>query len=281
MEFVCDSEEIRIQKSEDFNAKQILESGQIFRYTVEKDKFNIYSTNKTCRLICEKHRDIICTNNLKEFVHFFDLNRDYGEIKQALMGYPNMKNIISHGAGIRILNQDPIEMIISFIISANNNIPRIQKIIERLCYECGVRIDDYYAFPEINVLSSKGELFYRNIGAGYRAKYLVKTVDALANGFSLDLAGMNVVTARKHLMNLMGVGRKVADCIMLFAYHRTEVFPTDTWIEKYYDNLFGASDISVVKKADILSEYYGKLSGYAQQYIFYYMRSGHTVINER
>lgn len=280
MNYEYTSEGIRINKSEDFNAKQILECGQIFRYTVENDGFNIYSTNKTCRLICKKHHDIICTNNSKEFVHFFDLNRDYGEIKQSLMGYPNMKNIISHGSGIRILNQNPIEMIISFIISANNNIPRIQTIIEKLCFECGDQVNDYYAFPEIKVLNSKGELFYRAIGAGYRAKYLVNTVDALANGFSLDLQGMNISSARKHLMKLMGVGRKVADCILLFAYHRTEVFPTDTWIIKYYDDLFGATNISVTKKADILSEYYGKLSGYAQQYIFYYMRSGYKFINK-
>lgn len=212
------------------------------------------------------------------FVKYFDLNRDYGEIKRRLLGFPCMKEAIGYGYGVRILNQDPTEMIISFIISANNNIPRIQGIIERMCRTSGVPIgEEGFAFPTLEDLSRRDREYFTSIGAGYRADYLVKSVDALYHGFADDVEGLDTPSARKKLMQLTGVGRKVADCILLFGYHREDVFPVDTWIEKVYLRLFGESRASPARKADELAEYFGDLSGYAQQYLFYHARETYNI----
>lgn len=264
---------IEIFDRENFNPKHILECGQIFRYQSGQTGYKILTNNINCRLICKKDHDIISTNNPLEFVHFFDLDRDYAQIKKELSVFPVLEKAIEYGRGIRILNQDPFEMLLSFIISTNNNIPRIQKTLERLCAETGQKNEEDYAFPTLEALEFKDESFFKKMGAGYRAKYLVNVVDALSNGFSLDIKGETIEGARKHLMSLSGVGRKVADCIMLFAYHITEVFPTDTWIEKVFDEMFGENKLSAIKKADYLSNYFGTLSGYAQQYLFYYERN--------
>lgn len=273
MDYKITKKGIELFDRENFNPKHILECGQIFRYQSGQTGYKILAKNIECRLICEKDHDIISTNNPMEFVHFFDLNRDYAQIKKELSIYPVLEKAIKYGRGIRILNQDPFEMLLSFIISTNNNIPRIQKIIERLCVSTGQKNEDNYAFPTLEALKTKDVGFFREIGAGYRAKYLVNVIDALANGFSLDIEGKTIIEARKHIMNLSGVGRKVADCVLLFAYHKTEVFPTDTWIEKIYDEMFGGNKLSAIIKADNLSKYFGPLSGYAQQYLFYYQRN--------
>lgn len=265
-----------IDKSE-FNPKHILECGQVFRYQSERLGYKIWAKNSVCYLICEKEHDIISTNHREEFVHFFDLDRNYSEIKKNLLEFPFMKNAIEHGYGIRILNQDPFEMVLSFIISSNNNIPRIKGIIERLCERCGETSDCGLRFPSPDKLRNKGISFFQDLGAGYRAKYLYDTIDAINNGFSLDIQEMSTINARKHLMRLTGVGRKVADCVLLFGYHKTDVFPTDTWIDKIYVELFGENNLSREQKADYLSDYYGDLSGYAQQYLFYKRRSGNKI----
>ena len=218
------------------------------------------------------------------FVKYFDLNRDYGEIKRRLLGFPCMQEAIGYGYGVRILNQDPTEMIISFIISANNNIPRIQGIIERMCRTSGEPIGgEGFAFPTLDDLRKRDREYFASIGAGYRADYLVKSVDALANGFACDIGSLDTARARKKLMELTGVGRKVADCILLFGYHREDVFPVDTWIEKVYARLFGESNAAPARKADELAEYFGDLSGYAQQYLFYHARETYknkTILSE-
>lgn len=274
MLYTVDNNKILIEDTENFVPKDIVECGQVFRYLKDDLSYKIFSKNLFCSLIYVKDRVIIETTDVDYFINYFDLNRDYGAIKTALLGYPEVKKSISVAKGLRILNQDPIETIISFIISANNNIPRIQGIIDRLCKGAGEDMGGYFAFPTIDELLHKPTSFYKDIGAGYRATYLSKTVDALAHGFQTDINGMDTPTARKHLMTLTGVGRKVADCILLFGYHRTDVFPTDTWIEKVYDNLYGESSLSAVKKSDIFTNRFGELSGYAQQYLFYSAREG-------
>ncbi|MFA5450164.1 MAG: DNA glycosylase, partial [Clostridia bacterium] len=221
---------IIVDDLKDFNPKHILECGQTFRFSQTDTGYKVFSKKYICSLIYDKTRVIIDSNNTDYFINYFDLNRNYSAIKLALSGYPNLQKAINYGSGIRILNQDPAETIISFIISANNNIPRIRLILDRLCNSLGEDMGGYHAFPTIEALSSAGADFYRSIGAGYRAEYLAKTAKALHNGFNLELSSMDTQTAKKHLQSLFGVGQKVADCILLFAYHRTDAFPTDVWI---------------------------------------------------
>ena len=164
-------------------------------------------------------------------------------------------------------------MIISFIISANNNIPRIKGIIEKICCNLGEKKDGYYAFPTLERLCEADVEFFRKIGAGYRAEYLVKTAQALQRIDVNKIYSLDTRSARKALTELMGVGNKVANCILLFAYHKTDLFPMDTWSKKIYRQLNLPSTDNVNKMEDNLVAKFGELSGYAQQYLFYYYRT--------
>lgn len=179
---------------------------------------------------------------------------------------------IDFGQGIRILQQDPFETLISFIISANNHIPRIKSIIERLSTALGDRCDGFNAFPTAKALSGKDADYYFKAGLGYRAPYIVETARAVKDGFDLDgLQTLSTDKARKELMTLKGVGPKVADCILLFGFGREDVFPVDTWIKKVYNSYFGHED-NPAKIRKALTDKFGDLSGYAQQYLFFYKR---------
>ncbi len=181
---------------------------------------------------------------------------------------------VKFGSGIRILNQDPFEMIISFIISANNNIKRIQSIIEKLSTSYGKKMNGYHAFPTLDELLNASLEELKSIGLGYRAKYIYDTVRLLKTEDYSSWVDLDETALQSRLLKLKGVGEKVADCIMLFGYHKMKVFPVDTWIEKvYYDlNLGEAKDRGVMRKK--LIDKFSHLSGYAQQYLFYYKRSG-------
>ena len=161
-------------------------------------------------------------------------------------------------------------MVISFIISANNHIPRIKGIIERLCAGLGRDMGGYYAFPTAEAMADKGEDYYFALGAGYRAPYLASTATAIAEGsFDIDaVRSMPTKEAAKYLCSLLGVGPKVADCILLFGYHRTDVFPVDTWIKKVYRDTLGGAATNKQMREKLIA-LYGNLSGYAQQYLFF------------
>lgn len=265
---------ILIKDTSEFVPKHILECGQVFRYLNSNLSYKIFSKKSFCGLIYIGTYATIETTEVDYFINYFDLARDYTSIKRELSGFAGMQKALDFGSGIRILNQDPEEVVLEFIISANNNIPRIQGIIERIARTSGEPLPcGGYSFPSAAELKGRSKEYFASLGAGYRADYLVKTVDALNNGFSLDLKGMSTPEARKHLMRLTGVGRKVADCILLFGYHREDVFPVDVWVERIYDDMFGASTLTAERKADNLSAHFGNLSGYAQQYLFYYYRT--------
>ncbi|MDE7349038.1 MAG: 8-oxoguanine DNA glycosylase [Clostridia bacterium] len=271
---VIQKNSIIITELEDFDIRHILDCGQIFRYDkLNEGEYGVYSKDKTCLVRQMQDSAIIESDDPNYFVNYFDLERNYGEIKQRLKGKPFMDEAIEYGHGIRILNQDKWEMLISFIISANNHIPRIKGIIGRLCASLGENMGDYYAFPTPEAMASKNEEFYKSLGAGYRAKYLAVTSRQVADGFDLDaIDGMDGNTANKKLCTLMGVGSKVADCILLFGYHKQDVFPVDTWIKKVYKDVVGdgVDNNNVIRRK--LIDIYGEYSGYAQQYLFFNKR---------
>ena len=265
---------IIITELEDFDIRHILDCGQIFRYEkLSEGEYRVYSKDKTCLVRQSQDNAVIESDDPEYFVNYFDLERDYGEIKQKLKGKPFMDEAMQYGHGIRILNQDKWEMLISFIISANNHIPRIKGIISRLCASLGKNMGDYYAFPTPEAMASKDEEFYKSLGAGYRAKYLAVTSRQVADGFDLDaICDMDGNTANKKLCTLMGVGSKVADCILLFGYHKQDVFPVDTWIKKVYKDVVGddVDNNNIIRRK--LIDIYGEYSGYAQQYLFFNKR---------
>ena len=260
---------IEILDDKEFVIQHILECGQVFRYKTTDFGYKIYAKDQQIDVICQKVGFKIFSKNLDFVKKYFDLCNNYANIKSDLLESGLMNSAISYGYGIRILNQDPLETIISFIISANNNIPRIKKIIEAICAKVGQDMGDYHAFPTLSQLQQLSVEDYRALGCGYRSEYLYDTVKKIADGFDLQgLYDLPTEHARIKLMSLKGVGRKVADCILLFAYHKTDVFPTDTWIVKLYKDWY-----DVDKDAKSISTYFtglfGVNSGYAQQYVYY------------
>ncbi len=260
---------IEILDDTDFDIQHILDCGQVFRYKKTDFGYKICAKDQQIDVICQKVGFKIFSKNLDFVEKYFDLYNNYANIKSDLLKSNLLNSAISYGHGIRILNQDPLEMIISFIISANNNIPRIKKIIEAICTKVGENKGDYFAFPTLDRLATLSVEDYRAMGCGYRSTYLYDTVKKLVDGFDIDsLYGLSTDSARTMLMTLKGVGRKVAECILLFAYHKTDVFPTDTWIVKLYRDWYNED-----RDAKYISTYFtgifGKNSGYAQQYVYY------------
>lgn len=280
-----------LENAKSFNLRDIFECGQCFRWNKQEDgsytgiwKENVLNIRQEDNKIIFKG---ICQNgNIeKEIKEYFDLERNYEEIKDKLAKIDeNMKLSIKYGEGIRILNQDLWETIISFIISANNNIPRIKGIIERLSKKYGKEIkwnnESYYTFPTAENLKNVTVEEYRNLGLGFRDIRLYETT-RMINEKQIDLEKLkqnpNTQEVRDKLLTLSGVGPKVADCILLFStLKRFEVFPIDVWVRRVMNELYiKKEDETKVSKKEIeklAQEKFGNLAGMAQQYLFYWRR---------
>ena len=280
----------KIKNMDSFELKDIFDCGQCFRWNEEDDgsytgvfKGNVLNVSKNDKEITFKG---VCNGNIKDVVEdYFDLKRDYEKIKEELSKIDeNMKTSIEYGKGIRILNQDLFETIISFIISANNNIPRIKGIIERLSKKYGDEIiwngKKYYAFPTAKSLKDVSVKEYRDLGLGFRDVRLYETVKRILEG-KVDLEELennpNTTEVREKLLTLSGVGPKVADCILLFSdLKRFEVFPIDVWVRRVMNDLYikNEDETKVNKKQieKLAQEKFGDLAGLAQQYLFYWRR---------
>lgn len=263
---------IIIYDPSDFNVKQTLECGQIFRFNINGNNAIVYSKDKMAKLTTFEDRIEIETKDIEYFYHFFDLDRDYGAIKNVLRQDEMLKKAVDYGYGIRILNNDAYEMIISFIISANNNISRIKKSIEWLCVRFGKNLGEYYAFPTLKELKRATVEDYKKAGLGYRSEYMFDTVQRLTEKQIEQLKKKDTLNQFEFLLSLKGIGEKVANCIMLFGLGVKNVFPVDTWINKVYNNIYNKEETNRSKITKELTNRYKNLSGYAQQYFFYYYR---------
>ncbi len=279
-----------IKNIDSFELKDIFDCGQCFRWNVEEDGSYTGVFGNNVLNVKKENYDIIfegiCENDIKETVEeYFDLKRDYTEIKNKLSKIDdNMKTSIEYGKGIRILNQDLWETIISFIISANNNIPRIKGIIERLSKKYGKEIEykgiKYYTFPTAEELKNVSVKEYRELGLGFRDIRLYETTKMILEG-KVDLNKLrknpNTIEVREQLLTLSGVGPKVADCILLFSnLKRFEVFPIDVWVRRVMNDLYIKQDdenkVSKKQIEKLAEEKFGNLAGLAQQYLFYWRR---------
>lgn len=264
-----------------FNILDTLDCGQTFRFKPYSQGFIVLSKDKCAYIYAQDNKTVIeCLEQDEEyFYNYFDLSRDYAKICESAEqeNIPILTSAVKTGKGIRILNQDKEEMLFSFIISQNNNIPRIKGIIDRLCHSLGERKEflgqEYFAFPTAKIMAEKDLAFYESIGLGYRAKYIKNLADSIANG--LDVEKFNDLTTKElkqKLLSILGVGPKVADCIALFGFHRSDSFPVDTWIEKVYIEDFKGTIKDRGKIADYLVDRFKGNSGYYQQYLFYHKR---------
>ena len=283
-------QEYKIENIKSFELADIFDCGQCFRWNKQEDgsytgifRKNVINVQKQKNTIIFKG---ICDGEIKEIVEdYFDLKRNYEEIKNKLSQIDeNIKTSIEYGQGIRILNQDLWEMIISYIISANNNIPRIKGIIERLSKTYGQEIEwngeKYYTFPTPEELKDVTVEDYRKLGTGFRDIRLYETVHMILDK-KVNLEEMqnnsNTLEVREQLLTLSGVGPKVADCILLFStLKRFEVFPIDVWVRRVMNELYIKNeDETKVNKKEIeklAHAKFGNLAGIAQQYLFYWKR---------
>lgn len=285
MELDVRGNEVILKNPDSFEPEHILECGQAFRWEKMPDESYILIAKNRVINIGREGKDIVFRNtNLEDFeniwIDYFDLKTDYNEIKDKLAIDETLKDAMDYGYGIRILNQDPFETIISFIISANNRIPQIKKSIDLLSQTYGKSLGilnnrEYFSFPEPKDLANIDPGEVREIcRVGFRDKRIVDTSKMIATG-EFDLEGsenMDREELREELMKFPGVGPKVADCILLFGYDKKDSFPVDVWIKRVMETLYLNKTINKKKVGDFGRKTFGEYAGVANQYLFYYGR---------
>jgi len=271
-----------IENPKNFSLKDTFDCGQCFRFNREENgSFSGIAFGKPVVFHEEKGRIIIENLTKEEFeekwIDFLDLNRDYDEIKKSLVHDEVIKKAIEFGTGIRILKQEFFECVISFIISQQNNIPKIKKAVEGFARLFGEKKEyngkEYYAFPTLEKVKNITTDDLKELKIGYRDSYIIDAIKKLSDEeISYEmLSEMSYEDAKKTLLTVRGIGNKVADCILLFSLLKFEAFPVDTWIKKAMQSLYNLNEKEIY---DFSCINFGKYSGFAQQYIFYYIRSG-------
>ena len=230
--------------------------GKIMRAKQENGKIDFYSTNET---------DF---NNI--FRRYLDIDRDYKKITDSYSGDRFLSAAVKEYSGIRILRQEPWEALCSFIISQNNNIPRIKGIIKRLCENFGEKIESgFYSFPEAKNLSDKTIEDLAPLRSGFRAKYILDAAKKVSTG-EINLAEVDekpIDFGREELQKIKGVGKKVAECTLLYGFGKTEAFPVDVWVKKIMDEMY----------PDGLPLCTRGTEGIAQQYLFHWRRNSQNI----
>lgn len=283
IEYTQKGDKVILTKYDSFDIEETLECGQCFRfYKLDEKEYKIIAFNKVLNIKQYQNKIIEfypCTFNEFEeiWIKYFDLNRNYEDIKKVLSNKdPVLKEAIEFAGGIRILNQDTYECLISFIISQNNRIPMIKKVIENISISYGNEIiSGNYSFPQPEQLHKLTVEEIMTCKTGFRAKYIKDAVDKIINKeLALEeFNSMPTALLRENLMKIYGVGIKVADCVMLFSAEKYEVFPTDVWVKRvmqyfYFDN----QEVNIKKIHELANEKWGDYAGFAQQYLFHYAR---------
>lgn len=254
-----------------FNPDITFTSGQCFRWKKNDDKtWQCIVNGKFAKIIGEyPNPTLYCRENDYSFwSKYFDSLYDYELASQYISKDNRLNKAVLENKGLILLRQPFFETLISFIISANNNIPRIKSIIENLCSQYGDEIDEGYCFPTPQKLASLSEKDLLSQGCGYRSRYIIETSKIVAGGYNYKkLINILLNDARDELCKFTGVGKKVADCILIYSLGRKDAFPVDTWIRKASIDLFGEelSDEQIRGKAN---ERFGNNAALAQQYMF-------------
>lgn len=272
-----------------FNLKYTLECGQCFRWNKIDEEYYIGVIKDRVIKIKQKGNKLYVSsdnmNNLENVIYeYFDFNTNYINIEKRISKIDeNVNNAVKNTSGIHILNQDFFETLISYIISANNNIPRISKSVNLISQKYGKKIifenKEYCLFPTPNELKNVLEEDFKKCGVGFRARYLKHAVQDILNE-KIDIKSINETSTeilKSKLLDIMGVGPKVADCILLFSCQKKDVFPIDVWVERVMTNLYFKDYGRAMKKKEILEyaqKHFGKDAGIVQQHLFYNVREG-------
>lgn len=265
MKIIKTDKKVYIHNCEDFEPKLVFGCGQCFRW--DNDGVGI-AGGRIAKVSRDEGVVTIECDDFDEFwAEYFDIHTNYEEIRNSFTDI-RLKEAMDFGKGIRILKQEPWEALISFIISQCNNIPRIRSIIEKMCTLFGEEVEGFgvkrYSFPTPERLAKCELSDLEPLRAGYRAKYILNAAKLVASG-ELDLnaiKNMPTSLARKELLKLIGVGNKVADCVLLFGMGKLDAFPIDVWMKRALNEFYcgNAPD-------------FGEFSGIAQQYLFHYIRN--------
>ena len=292
---------IVIKDVRNFELAHIFECGQCFRWYKQEDDSYIGVAHGKVIQIEKINNDVILHNATEEdfnniWGEYFDLYTDYSNIKKILSKDKILSKSVKFGYGIRLLKQDSFEIIVSFIISANNRIPMIKKAIKNISEKWGETIEYkgkiYYSFPTVEQLKDATEDELRECGVGFRAKYIKDTVNKIYKNSvekceqyrkEYDMFWIKEQTddiCHKMLQNYSGIGSKVADCVMLFSMGKYSAFPVDVWVKRAMQYFYVAPDVSLKKIRDFGRAKFGDLSGFAQQYLFYYARENKIDVNQ-
>ena len=298
------SEGVVLKGVKNFELNHVFDCGQCFRWVRQPGGSYIGVAHGRVIELLKKQDDIYIYNtNMEDFESiwkdYFDLNRDYDEVKEQLQHDPLLNKAIEYGYGIRLLNQEPFEITLSFIISARNSIPVIMKTIKRISEAYGKALEykgeTYYAFPTVEQLKDLKVEDFEACGASFRSKYLKDTVDKINRADACDCQAeenheakafdLNIIKAlsddqcHEALQKFSGIGPKVADCIMLFSMGKYSAFPVDVWVKRAMQHFYLAPDVSLPKIRIFARDKFGALSGFAQQYLFYYARENNISID--
>lgn len=266
----------------EFDIEQTFLCGQCFRWDKDSDGTYVGIYKDHALRIGQKGAAVTLYNTTfadyeSIWKVYFDLDSDYKKIQSKLSRDTILRDAIGAGSGIRILAQEPFETLISFIISANNNIPRIKGIISRLCETFGAAIDfegkKVYSFPSAETLCSLSREDLAPLRAGFRDKYILDAAKKVKCGaINLnDIYDMDYARAKAELKKINGVGDKVADCVLLFGFGKHGAFPVDVWVRRILDYYYPGGSHQT-DAAAFAREKFGELGGFAQQYLFYYAR---------
>lgn len=272
-----------VSEINDFNPVHTFECGQCFRWDREPDgSYTGVAFSKPVNISCTGDEIVIKNISLDEYncqwKNYLDFNTDYNLIKNELSTDNVVRKAMNFGWGIKILNQDIFECLISFIISTQNSIPRIKKIVSKLSEMYGGKITfeskKFYSFPTPNELNGISAADLAPLRAGYRADYIVDAVNKVNEGMiNLEsLKSMDYLSAKKELMKIKGVGPKVADCVLLFSAGKKEAFPIDVWVTRTVRSLYLGENATQKQIENFSRDHFGNYAGVAQQYLFYYGR---------
>lgn len=277
----------QLKNVKDFDLAQTLECGQCFHF-VKMDEEDYVLTAKGYVLHVSQEADTVTFYDTEEdeyvnvWKDYFDMDRDYSAIKKKLLEKDDkLKDAIESMWGVRILNQDFFETLISFIISQNKQIPHIKKIVADISAKFGTYMGTYggadmYTFPSLEQLANASEEDFKELKTGFRAPYIMDAIRRnMAGQFDKnELKSMDYDSCIKELMTIKGVGEKVANCVSLFGLGKKEAFPVDVWIKRIMETMyFDGVDTPKDKIAAYAKEHFGELGGFAQQYLFYYGKS--------
>lgn len=279
-----------LKEVKNFELPHIFDCGQCFRWHRQKNDNYIGVAFGRVIEVEKQGSDVVLYNtNLEEFnsiwCDYFDLKRSYSDIKEKLSEDPLLKKAVDFGYGIRLLQQEPFEILISFITSANNRIPMIKRAIENISKTYGDEIEYngqvYYTFPTPEALKGATMEEIEALGVGFRAKYIIEAIKNVAEDTRNleEIKSLSDDECHEGLKGFNGVGPKVSDCIMLFSMQKYSAFPVDVWVKRAMQFFYLAPDVSLPKIRAFGRNKFGDLSGFAQQYLFYYARENNIKID--